>query len=79
MFIVKIDEIVVLDEMVALQSMRKKKIAPRQNEKQPLVQAKYVLSKRLYSMYHTFKQYFRFLTKTTDQLDTRNTVIMYVL
>ena len=29
MFIVKIDEIVVLDEMVALQSMRKKKIAPR--------------------------------------------------
>lgn len=33
MFIVKMDEIVVLDEMVALQSMRKNKIAPRPNEK----------------------------------------------
>ena len=56
MFIVKMDEIVVLDEMVALQSMRKNKIAPRPNEKQSLVEAKYVLSEHLYTAYVPYVQ-----------------------
>ena len=68
MFIVKMDEIVVLDEMVALQSMRKNKIAPRPNEKQSLVQAKYVLSERLYSWYVPYvKQYFRYKIDRYEQ------------